>query len=310
MTNFEYIILILTVIILLIFSISIIKITEYCVAFNNPKISIKKTDEISNKYNLVIVAIFKNEEDYLEEWLQHHIDQGISHFYLYNNDPKIEKYTYLDKYKDYITMTNWIDKVNKVGETIQMQAYSHCVKNFNEEYKFIMVLDIDEFLVSTDDKLTAIQIFNKLNQNLKAVKVERYDYGSDGHIIKPSGKVVDNYFLHEKICSSYKTIANSEYINTNAKFYGVHDFPLYNNDAKIYNKHFSYEYTGFPQGCILFPNIKSEVNLRIKHYFTKSYDEYIKRCSLWQNGGVHNTFYRKNCEATFIEKNKKMSAIK
>ena len=308
----EHIIIFILVIILLIFSISMIKIIEFCVAKYNPKIN----PQVDSRYELVIVAIFKNEEDYLEEWLQHYIEQGVSHFYLYSNDPDMEKYTYLDKYKNYITMNEWIkDKINTPVSTIQMQAYDHCIKNYNNEYKYIMVLDIDEFMIYHDpnninnQKYTILQTLQNLTPNFKAVKVERYDYGSDGHIIKPPGKVVDNYFSHEKMCSSYKTIANSEYIDTNTIFYDVHDFPYNNYGGRIYNKHMSYIYTNHPSTCYMFPNIKSEVNLRINHYFTKSYDEYMKRCEMWKNAGVHNRGYRRKCKETFVEKNKRMSVL-
>ena len=54
----------------------------------------------SDKNRLSIMAIFKNEELYLEEWLQYHIKEGINHFYLYSNDKNMEKYNFLDKYQN------------------------------------------------------------------------------------------------------------------------------------------------------------------------------------------------------------------
>ena len=37
-------------------------------------------------YDLAVVAIFKNEGRYLDEWLAYHLLAGVEHFYLYNND--------------------------------------------------------------------------------------------------------------------------------------------------------------------------------------------------------------------------------
>ena len=34
---------------------------------------------------LSTIAIFKNEEDILDEWIRHHLWQGVEHFYLINN---------------------------------------------------------------------------------------------------------------------------------------------------------------------------------------------------------------------------------
>jgi hypothetical protein len=252
------------------------------------------------------MAIFKNEELYLEEWLRHHIDQGIRHFYLYSNDPDMDKYPYLNQYENYITLIPWTNKTNNKHDTVQRQAYTHCIQNYNDQYKYIMMLDIDEFIISTNKDYKVSEIVSSVDdENLKAIKVQRYDFGSDNHIFKPEGNVMDNYKKHEKICSSYKTIASSKYIDTNQKFYGVHDFPFKKDEGKVYNNYFGYfnhQNFGYPNGCKE-DNI-NEVPLVINHYYTKSYYEYLKRCELWKNGGVNTIGYRKNCEKLFDKKNK------
>jgi hypothetical protein len=253
------------------------------------------------KYNLCIMAIFKNEENYLEEWLTHHINQGISHFYLFSNDEKMYNYPYLDSYKDYITLINWTDKKNNGEETIQRQAYNYCTLNYSKECNYLMMLDIDEFCVPLNQN-KVIDVINSLDKNTKAIKVQRYDFGNNGHNTKPIGSVKDNYTKHEKICSSYKTIANTNYIDTTKKFYGVHDFPFLNKEGKVYNEYFDYKYKGYPNSCNI--TDKNEIPLVINHYYTKSYEEYLNRCKLWETGGVNNVGYRKNCENLFKERNK------
>lgn len=260
----------------------------------------QQSEKFSNKHKLCIMAIFKNEEEYLKEWLEYHIEQGVSHFYLYCNDEKIDKYDYLDNYKQYITLIPWLNKTNKGSETIQRQAYTHCVKNFNNNYEFIMMLDIDEFIIHQDKNKRVIDFMYEIENDTKAIKVQRYNFGSNNHLKKPPGKVMDNYVKHENMCSSYKTIGNSNYIDTNLNFFGVHDFNFIEKNGKIYNDYFSYEHTGFPNGCNL--NTINEIPLIINHYYTKSYDEYMKRCDMWKNGGVNNVGYRKNCEKSFYEK--------
>lgn len=244
------------------------------------------------------MAIFKNEHTYMEEWLKHHLEQGISHFYLYSNDEKMENYIFLDKYKNNITVIPWINKKNNGSSTIQRQAYTHCIKNYSNSCKYIMMLDLDEFLFGINDKV--INIINKLELEsdtvqIKSIKIPRFDYGSDGHIKRPSGDVRNNYFTKEKICSSYKTIANTDFLLM-TDFYGVHDFPFNDKEGKVYNSYFSYRETGLPNGCK--SNI-NEVPLVIHHYYTKSYEEYMDRCKLWKNGGINTIGYRKNCKEEF-----------
>jgi hypothetical protein len=259
----------------------------------------------SFKYTLCIMAIFKDEQDYMEEWLNHHIEQGIEHIYLYCNDTDINKYACLnnEKYKKYITLIPWVNKKNNGANTIQRQAYTHCVQTYNNEYQFIMMLDLDEFIIHTDEKNKVIDFINSIKgtwTSTRAIKVQRYDFGSNGHIDKPIGNVMDNYTKHEKICSSYKTIANADYIDINKNFYGVHDFNYLDKTGKVYNDYFSYKYTGFPNRCT--EDSVNEIPLVINHYYTKSYQEYIKRCKLWENGGINTVGYRKNCEQIFKDR--------
>jgi hypothetical protein len=248
------------------------------------------------------MAIFKNEHEYLEEWITHHINQGFSHFYLYSNDEKMYNYPYLKKYSDYITLNDWTKKQNNGDSTIQRQAYEHCAKNYYNECDYLMMLDIDEFCLPLMSNAKVIDIINNLSNDVKAVKVQRYDFGSNNHITKPLGNVMDNYKKHEKVCSSYKTIANTLFIDVDKPFYGVHDFPYLNKDGKVYNAYFDYKYKGYPNGCDIM-NI-NEIPLVINHYYTKSYSEYLKRCELWKDGGINTFGYRKNCEKLFSEKNK------
>lgn len=258
----------------------------------------------SDKNKLSIMAIFKNEELYLEEWLQYHIKEGINHFYLYSNDKNMEKYNFLDKYQDKITIIPWINVKIKKHSTVQRDAYTHCIKNYINECDFLLMLDIDEFLVSLLKNKKVIDIVNKFDKNkVKAVNLQRYNFGANGHIKKPYGRVMHNYKKHEKICSSYKAIANSKYINTTRRYYGVHDHPYKKMDGIIFNSYFKYEeddkndiYIG-PNKCN--KNSVNEIPLVINHYYTKSQEEYLKRCKLWTNGGINNVNYRINCKNNF-----------
>lgn len=267
-----------------------------------------KNDGNKKKYNLCIMAIFKNEEDYLEEWLQHHIKQGFDHFFLYCNDPNIKKYTYLDKYKKYITLIDWTNKVNdpiKLYNSIQRQAYYHCVTKYKNKCRFLMMLDIDEFVVSTNkdnfDKFNNYNlsqfIRNNYTPNLKAIRFQRYNFGSSGHIDKPHGGVLKNYNMREKICSSYKTLINTDYLDNTKKFYGVHDFNYIDKPGKIYNDYLHYNNDSLPGRCNA--NSINEIPFVINHYYTKSKKEYIERCKMWNKGGVNPVAFRKDCEKTF-----------
>jgi hypothetical protein len=282
---------------------------------NNQTSSQEEIQEKENekKYRLSLMGIFKNEENYLKEWLDHHIEQGIDHFYLYSNDPEMEKYNYLKQYIQYITVIPWVNKQNNGSNTVQRQAYEHCVSEYHSETQYLMMLDIDEFLVSTDPSKNVIDVIlsiDSIDQRIpavdqnhsetKAIRVQRYNFGSNGHVTKPPGNVTDNYTMHEIVCSSYKTIANTDFLDLSKRFFGVHDFPLTDRPGKIWNPYLNYA-KGYPGGCE--PHSVNQVPLVINHYYTKSYQEYLNRCKLWKDGGINHYGYRKDCVKKFDKEN-------
>lgn len=304
----KYIIIILFIALLFIFYTITITITNNCTCgtflenftFNETNVK---------KYKICVMAIFKNEQDYMEEWLKHHIDQQISHFYLYSNDANMQNYPFLNNYQQYITLIPWVDQVNDENGTVQKKAYGHCVRNYNNEMEYIMMLDLDEFLISINGK-KVIDVINDLDYHntkpFKAAKVPRFDFGSNQYITKPLGNVMDLYKKREKICSSYKTIANINYIDMNRNFCYVHDFIYNDKIGHVYNDYFKYNET-VPIGCK--EDTINEISLIINHYYMKSREEYMKRCNLWKDGGVNNINYRQNCDESFYEKDKTRNQI-
>lgn len=264
------------------------------------------------KYKLGIISIFKNEQDYMEEWLDFHIAQGFDQIYLYSNDSNLEKYSFLTnpKYRCFIKLINWVNKQNDGANTIQRQAYWDCVKKYGSECQFLLLLDLDEFVHPYKQFKSVGEYIDSLKnewKNIKCFKIQRYNFGSDGHITKPNISVTTAYTKHEKKCSTYKAMANTDYIDTHKQFYGVHDFPYINVEtkAKVFNEYLNYDKTGFPCGCD--EQDINEIPLVINHYYTKSYEEYMKRCELWKDGGINPIGYRKNCNLEFALKDMNVS---
>ena len=118
------------------------------------------------KYELSICSLFKNEADYLEEWLEYHLILGVEHFYLYNNESSDRFIKVLLPYlqKEIVTLVDWPNRGCDPNEEnpvvwslgIQMPAYQHSIKLWaSKESEWLVVLDIDEFLVPPkDEKIT------------------------------------------------------------------------------------------------------------------------------------------------------------
>jgi hypothetical protein len=107
---------------------------------------------------LSVCAIFKNETPYLKEWIEYHRLIGIDHFYLYNNNSTDRPAFVLKPYllQKIVTLIPWPDNVKESDRSFvwplstQVTAYENAIKMKGSETKWMVFLDIDEFLVPVD----------------------------------------------------------------------------------------------------------------------------------------------------------------
>jgi len=162
-------------------------------SFQNPEIMKKWEKSLKNKkYFITLVAIFKNENDYLEEWLDFYVKQGIDQFYMFDNNDNAghDKITnkIFEKYKDKITHIIWNNVKTEGGHTVQRQAYQKCYDTYNHEFQWMMIADIDEFGYSIESNKTLKDIVMEYaNPDTPYIKVPRFNFGNSSHMKKPEG---------------------------------------------------------------------------------------------------------------------------
>ena len=84
---------------------------------------------------VALVCVAKNEENYIQEWIDYHLKLGFDDIIIYQND---WEYT--------IEQTNVFTKqVN--GKGIQTIIYNDCIKENIGVYDWLAFFDCDEFLV-------------------------------------------------------------------------------------------------------------------------------------------------------------------
>lgn len=109
-------------------------------------------------HKLAICAMFKNEAQWLKEWIEYHRVLGATHFYLYNNDSTDDYATVLDPYiqKGIVELIEWGTSdehairglVDALWCPYQIGAYNDCLKNRAlGKAQWVAVIDIDEFIV-------------------------------------------------------------------------------------------------------------------------------------------------------------------
>lgn len=223
--------------------------------------------------DLSIVAIIKNEGQYIEEWVRYHIVAGVQKFYLYNNDSSDNTEEVLKKYID----AGYVDLIPFPGVAMQLLAYNDAIYRFKHKTRYMAIIDADEFLYSCNKRMSVrdevADIFSSFPQ-AGGIAVNWRMFGSSGLLKKPiRGGVLDNFLYRAKEDGKgnncIKTIVNPRRVY---KYEHVH-FPTYLMGF------YSVDENGNKVNG--WSNEITEINkIRINHYFTKSKEEWIVRRSM------------------------------
>lgn len=143
---------------------------------------------MNEPYYLAMSTIFRNEADYLAEWIELHRVAGVEHFFLYDNLSDDDCEGVLEPYvrEGIVTLVHW--PVHPRG---QMPAYTHCVTEFGRLARWIAFVDADEFFFvpGGGDLGEALRPYEPYG----GVGVNYVNFGTSGHKLRPEGLVVESY---------------------------------------------------------------------------------------------------------------------
>lgn len=92
---------------------------------------------------VAICLLIKDENRYLEEWLDWHVAAGFDHFFIYDNGSKVPiDRSIPDRYRDRCTVIDWSGEYRN----IQAEAYEHCLANYGDRCEWLAFIDTDEFI--------------------------------------------------------------------------------------------------------------------------------------------------------------------
>lgn len=226
------------------------------------------------KYHVTIGAIFKNEAQYLKEWIEFHRIVGVEHFYLYNNGSNDNYMDILHPYVEqgFVTLVDW------PYQQAQMQCYGDIITKFRGETEWLGLIDIDEFVVPK----SVMNIREALHPFRYAPSVLIYwrVFGTSGLMNRERDGLVTEDFTVS--WPKYYTVGKC-FLNMNYDF----DIEFARNACIHHNAWGSYHGIHYPPVNVFgYPVVKSvhrhndqDIPLQINHYFTKSYMEYQEKRS-------------------------------
>jgi hypothetical protein len=133
--------------------------------------------------DLAICCIAKDENPYLNEWIDHHLAIGVQHIFLYDNNSKESIKDFLGN-QDNITVYNW-PGTNRP----QLPAYNNCLDNNRKEFKWIGFIDADEFIVpkSTNNLVEFLKNYEK--EYIAGLSINWKVFGSNGHLTRQKSQI-------------------------------------------------------------------------------------------------------------------------
>jgi hypothetical protein len=152
------------------------------------------SDSNKPRETLAILAIFRNEADIMEEWMEHHINEGVDHFYLINNQSTDNYSEILARYKDKITLYQH-DKVynlDTIEKTFggQIESYEMVLPDIKEDWLY--VVDLDEFAYVRKPYTSIKDLLLKEGHRFDQIIIKLKQFTSAG-LIKQPDNVVDNF---------------------------------------------------------------------------------------------------------------------
>lgn len=235
------------------------------------------------KIPLAIAAIFRNEKDYILEWLAWHKAQGVEKFIIYDNDSDDGTTEFLEQLEKLKVIDLFhIDR----QENAQIKAYEKIIKAYKSKVELIVFIDADEFIVPQDEK-TALEHITALFKDAStgAVGINWRVFGTNGHQAQVQSATILSYplagndlqkrnhfiksiYRPEAVASifAHRAILNPDYcyLNTLAEellFSTLKTLPYSTEKNKS---------TGVSAEIV---NSK----LRINHYALRSVEEFIKK---------------------------------
>ena len=145
------------------------------------------------KYYLSVLAQFKNETLNLKLWLDHHIWQGVQHFYLIDNGSTDNPLSIL---QDYIKK-GYVSYFYRPKNFSQIENYRKIfAKHIWFRSHWLAVIDLDEFLYGIDHKLV-----NKIKtlEYYNVIYCNWFLYGTSGCIKHPDDIRISNIHRHPNI---------------------------------------------------------------------------------------------------------------
>ncbi len=210
---------------------------------------------------VALVCIAKNEDNYINEWINYHLKIGFDDIFVYKND------------WDFNICRQNVFEYQLNGRNKQIESYNLFINTYKNSYDYAAFFDVDEFLVLHKHK--NIQELIKDYGDFNALAFNWVLFGNNG-LEKVDN---NNYSVLKRFTKRQKNVNQHVKILVNLSKNLVMD--IHNCNLSAIDTRFN-EFSG-PFN----PNGSIEI-AQLNHYFCKTMPEYIEKISRGRANGTKN----------------------
>jgi hypothetical protein len=228
---------------------------------------------------LAASTIYRDDAEYLPEWIEFHRLLGVERFFLYDNGSTDDHRDVLAPYagEGTVMVHDWAGPfMREDGRPIaSTAAFEHCVGAHREDARWITFLDVDEFLFSPTGAPLP-EVLREYEQ-FPGVVVNRAEFGPSGHETKPAGLVIESYVQRRRVRPDeevpHKSIVDPSRVQRclGAHSFVYHDGLSVNEDRRPVDMGRSHSRSSVAWS-----------RLRVHHYWSRSEEERRRKAERWE----------------------------
>lgn len=221
---------------------------------NNTLCNMKVNKYPEFKDKIIMSTIVLNEDDYIRQWINFHMNIGVSHFIIYDNSSKEDKSNLKEILNDLIQknivlLIKWPYpyRLKKSGFSGQTTQQNHSIYAFRNS-KYIGLFDIDEYInmqnnTNIDNFIESVILNNKLNtNNIGSFRIYSKNFSNPNNLPTKGYDFLSIYNCDKVITHGFE---KNFVIPKNVSIFSVHMIvkgkPMYNIDPKhLYFNHYRF----------------------------------------------------------------------
>lgn len=256
--------------------------------------------------NVCILTIIKNEQEYIKDFVKYHLNMGIDHIFFIEDYGSMSHLSQINSFSDNNVTSLSIDNIikeenkeelnNRLKNNTSYQGF--VLKNGldfikeNTNYDWCFIIDIDEYItIPKNNELNLKEILN-IFSDYEALVLSWMNFGASGNVYKPNynEKTIPEIYTEnisfqkcDRAGGNLKTVYNLK--KCNDKTFSTQHVPRFsskwcdtnfikNKNKTVYDK------------------------LYLRHYITKSWEEYVWKISVrgmfHKNHRNYDTFFELN----------------